>query len=199
MTLLALVAAAGYSAAGLPWPAAGQETAPACYRFDLGDVETSVRTADVIVIGTVDRADGQQATVIPVAFLKGRVSAAAISLTRGDDGSCPEAVLTAGERVLVVLAGPGEQQNAWPGPSQVFTLQDGQATNQDDPPSVVDETELIERIRAVTGQYAVPPAGPGEGASVEWWSTMVPVGLALVLLFGVGLVLMRIWHRIDPT
>ncbi|GAB4331166.1 MAG: hypothetical protein Kow0010_16330 [Dehalococcoidia bacterium] len=179
--------------------AAGQETPPAgCYRFDLDDLQASVAGADVIVIGTVEGVDGQTATLRPHAFLKGPVSAAAIVLGRREASDCPQAVLVPGERALVVLSGPAGAR-AWPGPSQLFTLADGWASNQDEPPAVAAEAELVERIRSVTGQYAVPAADEGEGASIGWVSTVLPVGLALVLLFGVGLVLMRIWHRIDPT
>ena len=61
------------------------------------------------------------------------------------------------------------------------------------------EAELVSRIRALTNQYTVPAAAESESAGIDWGRTVVPVGFAVLALFGVGLVLMRIWHRIDPS
>lgn len=158
-----------------------------------------MQAAEVIVAATVVRSDESGISLSPSFFLKGAATAGDIVLPRppaGDD--CPPAEFGEGQRVLVVLA-KSQSRLAWPGPSAVFTLVDGRATNQETPPARLSEAELVERIRAVTGQYAVPATDEGEGAAVGWLTTIVPLGIALVLLFGVGLVLMRIWHRIDPS
>lgn len=183
--------------ASLP-AASAQDASDDCYVFDLAVLDESVAAADLIIVATVERADAGSAALSPRAFLKGSVTATAIGLSRPVDGQCPEANLRAGERVLVILTATRDR-NDWPGPSQVFALINGRATNQEASPVTVAEAELVERIRSVTGQYAVPAADEDEGASIGWLTTVLPVGLALALLFGVGLVLMRIWHRIDPT
>jgi hypothetical protein len=57
----------------------------------------------------------------------------------------------------------------------------------------------VSLVRGITEQYAVPAASAGDGAGIDWWKTVLPVGVATLALFGVGLYLMRIWHRIDPS
>ena len=54
-------------------------------------------------------------------------------------------------------------------------------------------------IRTVTGQYAVPAADDEEGATLDWMKVVLPVGLATLGVFAVSLVLMRMWHKIDPS
>jgi hypothetical protein len=61
------------------------------------------------------------------------------------------------------------------------------------------EADLVEEIRGITGQYAVPPQSESEGQGIDWWKTVLPVGGAVLGIFVVGLFLMRIWHRIDPS
>jgi hypothetical protein len=61
------------------------------------------------------------------------------------------------------------------------------------------EVEVVSSIRAITGQYAVPAATEAEGAGIDWGNTVLPLGLVLLVIFGIGLVLMRVWHRIDPS
>jgi hypothetical protein len=58
---------------------------------------------------------------------------------------------------------------------------------------------VVAAIRAITGQYAVPAGSKDEGAGIDWKSTVLPVGAALLAVFAIGLVLMRQWHKIDPS
>ena len=60
------------------------------------------------------------------------------------------------------------------------------------------EDDLVSRIREVSGQYAVLATDPSEGASVNWLGVVLPVALAAALILGIALVLLRIWHRIEP-
>jgi hypothetical protein len=61
------------------------------------------------------------------------------------------------------------------------------------------EEELSERIRALTGQSSVP-ADPGDdGSTIDWTRTVLPLSVALGLVFVIGLAMMRVWHRIDPS
>jgi len=38
-----------------------------------------------------------------------------------------------------------------------------------------------------------------EGAAIDWIGTVLPVSAALLVVFAIGLLLMRTWHRIDPS
>lgn len=130
----------------------------------------------------------------PEAFLKGAVQSSDLPLTADPGGDCAPATLAAGTRVVAIL-GAASRELRWPGVTQVWTLEGGQAENAF---TRQPEADLIGRLRAITGQYAVPAEGSG-GASITWKGTIFPLGGALVLIFVLGLVLMRTWHRIDPT
>ncbi len=166
-----------------------------CIAVDALNLYPAVAEADVIVVATV--VPGSQAGGValrPEAFLKGAVQSDDLSLSDSTGGDCAPATLTAGQRVVAIL-GDGGGQLRWPGVTQVWTLKDGQADNAF---SQQTEADLIGRIRAISGQYAVPADG-ADGASINWRGTILPLGGALVVIFVIGLVLMRTWHRIDPT
>jgi hypothetical protein len=155
----------------------------------------AVTEADVIVVATV--VPGPQAGTValrPEAFLKGTVQTRDLPLAPDSGGDCAPATLTPGQRVLAIL-GDGGGQLRWPGVTQVWTLEGGRAQN---PLTSQTEAELIGQFRAMTGQYAVPPDSSG-AVGITWEGTVLPLGGALVVIFVLGLVLMRTWHRIDPT
>jgi hypothetical protein len=168
----------------------------------------NVRAAGLIVIGSVSDA-GSDGTVTdrgwieirPEAFLKGNPSAAHIRFATSLPGPCSEPTISTarGARVLV-LAAPVDGQLAWPEPQFIYVLADGQARNKSKgDTTTVAEAELVERIRAVTGQVSFAAESSGEGAGIDWRSTVLPIGGACIVLMVVGLLLMRVWHRIDPS
>lgn len=166
-------------------------------------VTQAVQASSVIVIARVASVEpGKHAVLTPEALLKGSTSSSAINIAypeREPENGCRLATLDPGSRVLVFLAG-NEGQVYWPSNQQVFLLTGGHAAQQADTGwHDVNEAGLTQLVRSITGQYYVPPANPGEGAGIDWRSTIVPVSVAIAALFGVGLVLMRIWHRIDPS
>lgn len=138
--------------------------------------------------------------LLPETFLKGTVSRQAVQPgeSPGLPAGCPPADLPEGARVLAFLrtmTGTPE----WPAASAVFLLSDGAATRLDGAPRTIPESELVRRIRNLTGQQAAPPAANEPGAGIDWSGTVLPVGALLLAVFGIGLVLMRTWHRIDPS
>ncbi len=193
----ALAALALTLAAALAGGSATAQDGP-CPRLDLADLRFSLAEFDVVVVGEVAaRADGL--AILPEVWLKGAASAGAVPLATGDGGECPLAATPpAGARALAALRREGTGF-APPPASALFVIADGVAVNGADPPERLPEAELIARIRAATGQYAVPAAAPAEGASLDWARVAAPVGGALLAIFAVSLVLMRVWHRIDPT
>jgi hypothetical protein len=167
-----------------------------CIAVDPQNLAPAIVQADVVVVGTV--VSGAQAGVVllrPEAFLKGAVQNGDLSLTADTGGDCAPATLAAGDRVLA-LFGDGSGQLRWPGAAQVWLLQGGRATGGSGDSRT--EAELIGQIRSLTGQYAVPADSSG-GVGITWKGTILPLGGALVVVFVLGLVLMRTWHRIDPT
>lgn len=87
----------------------------------------------------------------------------------------------------------------WPTAGRVFWLQDGRATGGGETSETLAEVDLTQKVRAVTGQFAVPAVSGDEGAGIDWGHTVIPLGIALAIIFVIGLVLMRVWHRIDPS
>ncbi|MDZ7727312.1 MAG: hypothetical protein U5Q44_03460 [Dehalococcoidia bacterium] len=63
----------------------------------------------------------------------------------------------------------------------------------------MNSDELVDDIRAVTGQSSEPATEDAEGADIDWIGTVVPVTAGVVIVLGIGLVLMKEWHRIDPS
>ena len=166
-----------------------------CPHFDLADLRASVDDMDVIVAGELVDEDGVPA-IQPEVYLKGSAVTGPLPLAATSD--CAQAGLpAAGSRVVVALRreGGGFQ---WPVPAALFAVEDGIATSGGDPPVSLPEDELVSRIREVSGQYAVLAADPSEGVSVNWLGVVLPVALAAAIILGIALVLLRIWHRIEP-
>ena len=181
--VLAVVAAVA-SVLGLRGPvASAQDPGEACSGLDFEQPQATAAAFDVIVAGRVEEASA--GTVIrPEYFLKGAAVRGPLALQR--DGECPAAELIPGSRVLVgLMRVPGGFR--WPSPDAVRVLPDDQAA----------EDALIAPLREVTGQQAYPPAVEGQG--FDWGGVGIPVIAALAALMAVGLYLMRLWHRIDPT
>ena len=149
----------------------------------------------MIVIGEAISAEASLLVLRPEAFLKGPVSADDMNLEGQPEGMCPQAAIAEGERVLVYIASANEP--AYPLTNEAYVLKDGYAYMEGAEP--LSEVEVVSSIRAVTGQYAVPAATEEEGAGIDWGNTLLPMGLVLLIVFGIGLVLMRVWHRIDPS
>lgn len=147
-----------------------------------------------MVIGRVRTVNDNELVLKPQVFLKGPVSSEELHMSK-ENNLCPQAELKAGDRILVyifVAARP-----LWPFINQVYLLTDGHAIRAGEPQRT--EAEVVDVIRAVTGQYAVPAASSSEGAGIDWGHTVIPLGAALAVIFVIGLVLMRVWHRIDPS
>lgn len=179
-------------------PAVPAGAAAPCIAVDPAAPDAAVLAANVVVVGTVVRVAGGP-DIVPEAFLKGTVTRQAVHLPAQppDPAACAPAELPEGARVLAFLA-VADGAVAWPGSGAVFILRDGQAVRADRQ-AALPERELIDRIRALTGQLAAPPADDEPGAGIDWTATIVPVGGLLLGVFAIGLVLMRVWHRIDPS
>jgi len=166
-----------------------------------------VESATMIVIGRVTSiAEGaapgatETAHVQPEAFLKGPSTGAELRFERqGPVMPCQYAEFEVDDRIIVISQERTEPFD-WPSPSASFRLTDGRAMSFN-PADTRETTELalVARIRSITGQYAVPAASSDEGASLDWVGTVLPVGAGLLVIFGISLVLMRLWHRIDPS
>jgi hypothetical protein len=167
----------------------------------------AVESASIIVIGHADAitADANPDTpdtvvIKPEAFLKGPATGAELRFERqGHVAPCQYAEFSDGDRLLVIVRERSEPF-AWPAPNAAFRLQDGRAVSlnpADDRPRT--EVDLVTGIRGITEQYAVPAASQDEGASIDWVGTVLPVGAGLAVIFGISLVLMQLWHRIDPS
>jgi hypothetical protein len=151
----------------------------------------------VIVVAEVAEAGERTASLRPEVFLKGPVSSGLLTLTADRSTNCQPASLAAGQR-LVLFLGEAGGVASWPIASSVVYLDRGQAALPGSPLTTT-EAALIAEIRHITEQYAVPASDTSEGAGIEWGRTVLPVGIALVVLMAVSLFLMRIWHRIDPS
>jgi hypothetical protein len=173
-----------------------QPETPTCVRLQRS-FEEHVQDARLIVIGRVSGDGENQVTIEPEAYLKGAAAGGPIRLVNTLYGStCEWAKFSASGRVLAMLDGSSGHL-AWPEPSAVFELRDGQAFSAGTGPT--GEADLIARVRSLTNQYAVPANSSGEGAGIDWKGTILPVGAALVAIMVISLFLMRIWHRIDPS
>ena len=166
-----------------------------CPHFDLDDLLASVEDVDVIVIGRVVTLDGAPA-IEPEAYLRGSAVAGPLPLI--DDSDCDLAAIPAeGARVVVALRREARGFQ-WPIPAALFVVENGAATNGGSNAVELPEDELVSRIREVSGQYAVLAGDPSEGASIDWARVVVPVALAAAVILAIALVLLRIWHRIEP-
>lgn len=165
-----------------------------------------VRSADLVVVGTVlrsepDRQISDRSTLWlkPEAFLKGKASAAELTFVAGLPSPCAATGVRTGDRVLLLASGEGGPR-PMPEPERVYRLADGVARSlgRGDTTETL-ESDLVARVRSITNQYVVPAASSDEGAGIDWKGTIVPVGAALLVIFAISLILMRIWHRIDPS
>ena len=164
-----------------------------CPHFDFGDLRLSVEDFDVIVVGQLTSA-GETPAVDPEVYLRGSAVTQMLRLVDAPSECAKADLPPSGARVVVALRQEvGGFQ--WPVPAALFVVEGGVATNGDDPPSSLPEDELISRIREVSGQYAVPAS---ESGSIDWLRVVLPVVLAAIVILGIGLVLLRIWHRIEP-
>jgi hypothetical protein len=158
-----------------------------------------VAQSDLIVLGTVTASSPSAARIAPTAYLKGPAQAGEVEVRRPErESECPPAVLKPGTRVVAILQ-LSSGIVGWPDATQVYDLTAGQAVSGPPSNDAKPESELLQEIRTVTNQYAVPATNKDEGAALDWVKTVIPVSVALLIVFGVGLVLMRTWHRIDPS
>jgi hypothetical protein len=174
-------------------------SAVACAELEAGTLRMATEAASVIVLAEVGAGSTEQEVILrPEVYFKGAAEGREFLLVRSDGGECPEAQLVPGTSVLAFLESP-QSGLAWPDRSRVFLLESGIATNGASPPWSLAEEELSERIRALTGQSSVP-ADPGDdGSTIDWTGTVLPLSVALGLVFVIGLAMMRVWHRIDPS
>jgi hypothetical protein len=182
------------TAALFPGAAVFVPAAHACTLLQPGSPVQFVAESELIVVGRVAQASGDSFELQPEAFLKGPVSGEAIRFS-GRDEQCPTAEVESGDRVLVYVG--KADQLSWPLINQVYEFRDGRAKREGEMERL--EIEVISDIRQITGQYAVPAVDDDEGAGINWGDTVLPLGALLVVVFLIGLVLMRIWHRIDPS
>ena len=154
----------------------------------------------VIVVGVVRSGNNTGAVRIePELFLKGAASREPITLQKAaTNGDCVLARLNDGDRVIAFLRS-SENHLTWPPDGQMFLLYEGVATNGGNTPVSLSESELIENVRRVTGQFAVPAANSAEAAHIHWVGTVLPVGGGLLVILAIALGLMGLWHRIDPS
>lgn len=133
--------------------------------------------------------------LVPEAFLKGPASGDALHFAPNPIAAeCGGNPLTVGDRAIVYVADAANPVE--PLINGAFILRDGHATMGD---QVRTEVEVVSAIRSLTGQYAVPAVTQSEGAGINWGQTIIPLGVVMAILLGIGLVLMRVWHRIDPS
>ncbi|MEO9255238.1 MAG: hypothetical protein ABI305_06850 [Tepidiformaceae bacterium] len=171
-----------------------------CGATAASDLPTSAMDADVIVIARVSTdATDTSALLQPEAYLKGSASSQAIPLSLpAQYAGCAAAQFPRGNRVLVFL-GSRDAKFVWPTVERIYYLNDGSAVSPLDPNNPVTEEALVSSIRSVTNEYIVPASSNAEGASLDWVRVVLPTTIVVLIVFGIGLVLMRIWHRIDPT
>lgn len=160
-------------------------------------LEQRVREADLIVVGTVSEFTPSSLAIEVEAFLKGPVAAGTVRVAHSEQqGQCDAGFPARGERVLVMLTSD-RGQFRWPVGGRAWRLDSAPIEDPDGPFATGEE--LVGRVRAITNQYAVPAATQEEGAGIDWVGTVLPIGGVLVGLMAAGLVLMRVWHRIDPS
>ncbi len=189
--LLALLVAA---AAVLP--AKADSRFEPCLEVSLEGLAGATGEAEVVVLGEIrdGPADGGL-QIHPSVYFKGPAGSADPALVRVPEGDCPAAELQTGQRIIFF----GRSTSGglvWPSAGAVVFLTEGSALLPGSGERL-SESALVALLQRETGQYAVP-AGP-RSPIADLQSAILPVTLALVALFAVGLVLMRVWHRIDPS
>lgn len=175
-----------------------------CFDFSSEATREMLDDAEVVVLGLVAEViAGERALVEPEAYLKGATTPEQLVLPHPDammaeDYDCEPATLAEGERMLLVL-GRDAGRVAWPGDGQAYLLAGGEAIQIGGIEETLAEEDLVDRIRNETGQYSIPAQSDDERARLDWFGTVVPVTAVIVVVLGIGLVLMREWHRIDPS
>ncbi len=171
----------------------------ACEVLDLDDLYQSVSDYDVIVlaeVGNVRESSPMQVELHVAAYLKGPPNVQVLRALY-TDGHC-EAELSVGDNVIAALTGFPGGKILWPSKGSVLFLENGHVFSDGGQSLGITEANLIEDIRAVTGQYAIPANSLNEGASLNIRSVIIPVLIAAVCILGIGLFLQRIWQKIDP-
>ena len=180
---------------------------PVCPAAPTDEVFTTIiRGANLVLIGSVvsfesDRTATDLAHVglKPESFLKGSPSAANFEFLYGPPELCESFGPKRGERFLLVVSSVTSPPG-WPFAGQVFRLESGNAVSSGKGDArILKEADLVARIRSQTNQFSQPASSSGSGAAIDWGSTVLPIGAACAALLVVGLFLMRIWHRIDPS
>ena len=185
------------AAALVPGAAVFVEEAHACSPIPIKSPVELVPNAGVIVVGEVTSVSWREHFTVRVdAYLKGPALRSELTFTWANLDNCNHLDIPDGSRVVMFLGSPPDQR--WPNAYSTLVYVDGRGINL---PREADlsEAELVQAIRSITGQYAVPAANAAEGASIDWIGTVLPVSAALLVVFVIGLVLMRTWHRIDPS
>ena len=170
-----------------------------CETLDLENLYQSVRDYDVIVIvkvGNFLQTTPKSVELNVEAYLKGPPNVHVLVPVLRDDLCTAE--LYADARMLVALKGFPGVNVLWPSYGSVFFLENGYVFNEDGLNLGVTEADLIKDVRSVTGQFAVPANSLNEAASLDLVSVIIPVLIAAVCILGIGLILQRIWQKIDP-
>jgi hypothetical protein len=179
----------------LPGAAVFVQPAYACQvDYDFPPQEQRIAESQLIVIGQVVEQAPALLVVRPEAFLKGPASGEDIRF-EGEYFGCPLSAAVDGDRALIFV--DDASQPTVPLVTDVYVLREGRAQRGET--DSVSEVQLVNEIRAITEQYAVPAASESEGAGIDWQTTVLPLGAALAIVFVIGLALMRVWHRIDPS
>lgn len=172
---------------------------------DIMPTRQELTAADIVVIGTVTAVGGDTAHLKPEAFLKGPTSAAELQIGGPVLIGCYRIALHVGDRVLLTLSSD-KGVLGWPLADGVgsYILESGRAVslnafNNQTVSNAPTEAAVVDHIRGITGQYAVPAQSNSQGASLGWVKVVLPTALVVLAVFGIGLYLMKIWHRIDPT
>ncbi|MEX0784858.1 MAG: hypothetical protein WD557_19665 [Dehalococcoidia bacterium] len=171
-----------------------------CVGYEPSLLEAEVESSGLVLVARAEEVGALTARLRPEGFLKGPAQSRLIELQRGPgDGECPWARFSEGDRYLIFLRESDGGGFQWPIEARAFLLLDGTASLTAGQPFTTGEDELINEIRGFTEQYAVPAANESEGEGIEWGTTVLPIAVALGIVFVIGLFLMRIWHRIDPS
>lgn len=167
-----------------------------CPHFNLDDIRRSVEDVDIIVIGVMATKDFIR-VIEPEVYLRGSAMTRSLELIE-KPSTCSRADLPSdGVRVLV-----GLRQDSggfqWPTGDALFVVEDGMARVGGVHPVSLTENELVTLIREVSGQYAVVATDASQGVSINWLGVILPVCLSAMVILGIALFLLRIWHRIEP-
>lgn len=179
-----------------PSYAFAQDGPDPCAPFDLSALAPVVRESGAIVIAVVHAHD-DTVSLMPQVYLKGPATERPIELGPASAAECEPAALVDGSVVLAALSGgAGGTTAPWPAQGRTRLLATGGTVPSDE---ALLADEIVAGIRGITGQFAVPAAETGSGIGFDVTGSILPVGLAMLFILAAGLVLMRLWHRIDPS